>query len=574
MAASSTPQGMSAARTRTLPAPGPLGAFVLISLFANLIMLVGPIFMLQVYDRVLPSRSLPTLWALLALVVVLYASYALIEALRARMAARFATLFEAKFSPLAFEAGLKQRPQIRTEAGDPVRDLDSVRQFLSGSGPAALLDLPWMPVYLATVFLLHPLLGFVTLVGAAAIVGLLVVNELNLRRPSRDLAAATARRQVQADDTRANAESVIAMGMLPAMIRRWNAASAELSRSLQQAADRNGLYASLIKALRFLLQASVLATGAYLAISGEISAGLMVATSIIASRALAPVEQVVGQWRGVVGARQAWKRLRTALAASAMETPDVTLPAPHRSLVARELATGPGSRLRLVEGISFDLAAGEALGVLGLSGSGKSSLVRALVGIWPAMHGSIRLDGSELHHFHHDELGRSIGYLPQQVELFAGTVAQNIARFRTDGDEAAVFDAARAAQVHDLVASLPEGYGTQIGERGSALSAGQRQRIGLARALYGNPFLLVLDEPNSNLDAEGEAALTEAIRAAKARGAVVIIVAHRPAAIAAVDKLLYLKSGRQLAFGPRDEVLRQITQPASNVRSIVAVANG
>lgn len=565
---------MPAAGIRRLAAPGPLASFVLISLFANLIMLVGPIFMLQVYDRVLPSRSLPTLWALLTLAIVLYASYALIEALRACMAARFATLFEAKYSPMAFEAGLKQRPQVRAEAEDPVRDLDSVRQFLSGSGPAALLDLPWMPVYLATVFLIHPLLGCVTLIGAAAIIALLVVNELNLRRPSRDLAAATGRRQLQADDTRVNAESVMAMGMLPAMTRRWNAASAELSRAQQQAADRNGLYASVIKALRFLLQAAVLAAGAYLAIMGEISAGLMVATSIIASRALAPVEQVVGQWRGVVGARQAWQRLRTALAAARTDPPGVTLPAPCRSLVARDLATGPSARLRLVEGISFELAAGEALGILGLSGSGKSSLVRALVGVWPAMHGSIRLDGSELQHFHPDELGRSIGYLPQQVELFSGTVAQNIARFRADGDEAAVFAGARSAQVHDLIAGLPEGYGTQIGERGAALSAGQRQRIGLARALYGNPFLLVLDEPNSNLDADGEAALTEAIRAAKARGAVVIIVAHRPAAIAAVDKLLYLRAGRQLAFGPRDEVLRQITQPAPNVRSIVAVANG
>ncbi|MDB5541128.1 MAG: Type secretion protein [Devosia sp.] len=548
---------------------------MLVSLLANLIMLVGPIFMLQVYDRVLPSRSLPTLWALLLLVVALYGVYALIETLRARMAARFASLVDARLSPRAFEAGLKGKLQVHdTVPADPVRDLDSIRQFLSSSGPAALLDLPWMPIYLATVFLLHPMLGSVTLGGAAVMSGLLVVNELSSRRPSRELAAATARRQVQSDDARASAESVVAMGMLPAITRRWEAASAELSRAQQQAGDRNGLYSSLTRAFRFLLQAGVLATGAWLVISGDISGGIMVATSIISSRALAPVEQIVGQWRGFVGARQAWQRLRGALRAAHATLPAVQLPAPRHSLTVRQLSTGPGARTRLVEGISFDLAAGEAMGILGLSGSGKSSVARALVGAWPVLQGSVRLDGSERGHFDPHQLGRSVGYLPQQVELFAGTVAQNIARFTAGGDEAALFAAARGAQVHELIAALPEGYNTQIGERGAALSAGQRQRIGLARALYGEPFLLVLDEPNSNLDSEGDAALTGAVRAAKARGAVVIIVAHRPAAIAAVDKLLYLRNGRQQAFGPKDDVLRQITRPAPVVRNLVAVANG
>lgn len=556
-------------------AAGPLASFVLVSLLANLIMLVGPLFMLQVYDRVLPSRSLPTLWALLLLVVALYGVYALIETLRTRMSARFASLVDARLSPLAFEAGLRGKLQVPAATPvDPVRELDNIRQFLSSSGPVALLDLPWMPIYLATVFLLHPVLGWVTLGGALVMTVLLVINEFMSQRPSRELAAATARRQVQSDDARASAESVVAMGMLPAIARRWDVASGELSRAQQQAADRNGFYASLSKASRFLLQACVLATGAYLVIAGDISGGLMVATSIISSRALAPVEQIVGQWRGFVGARQAWQRLKAALAASRIELPGVSLPAPRRSLAVNQLSTGPSARTRLVEGISFDLSAGEAMGVLGLSGSGKSSVARALVGAWPVLYGAVRLDGSELDHFDPHELGRSVGYLPQQVELFAGTVAQNIARFRAGDDEAALFAAAHGARVHELIAGLPEGYNTQIGERGAALSAGQRQRIGLARALYGDPFLLVLDEPNSNLDAEGDAALTEAVRTAKARGAVVIIVAHRPAAIAAADKLLYLKGGRQQAFGPKDEVLRQITQPASNVRSIVAVANG
>jgi ATP-binding cassette subfamily C protein PrsD len=543
---------------------GPVWSFALISLVSNLIMLVGPIFMLQVYDRVLPSRSMPTLWALLLIVVILYATYALIEAVRGRMTVRFSAVVDGLLSPLAFQAAVRGKlvahGQLQT---DPVRDLESVRQFVGGPGPIALFDLPWMPIYIVAVFLLHPLLGWVTVGGAVLMAALLIMNELVSKRPAREVALATGTRQTQADDAKANAESVVAMGLMPAVVERWGEASAVLDRAQQRAQDRVGLYTALSKATRFLIQAGVLAAGAYLVILNEVTGGLMIAASIISSRAIAPVEQIIGQWRSFVAARQAWKRLDTTLAATQSRSPEVTLPAPSRSLRVQHLATGISRQLVLVSGVSFELSAGEAMGILGPSGSGKSSVARALVGAWPVLQGEIRLDGSELAHFDPDRLGRHIGYLAQQVELFSGTVAQNISRFEADPDPQALFAAAAAAQVHDLIASLPKGYETEIGDRGAVLSAGQRQRIGLARALYGAPFLIVLDEPNSNLDAEGDAALTAAIQAAKARGAVVVVVAHRPSAVAAADKILFLKGGRQLAFGPKDEVLARVAPPAA-----------
>ena len=542
---------------------GPLGSFALISLLSNLIMLVGPLFMLQVYDRVLPSRSMPTLWALLVIVVILYAAYALIEAVRSRMTVRFSALVDGILSPLAFKAAVRGRlVTFGPLQADPVRDLETVRYFVSGPGPVALFDLPWMPIYIVAVFLLHPLLGWVTIGGVALMAVLLIINELLSKAPARDVAMASARRQTQADDAKANAESIAAMGLMPAIIGRWERASAELDTAQQRAADRVGLYAALSKALRFLIQAGVLAAGAYLVILNEVTGGLMIAASIISSRAIAPIEQIIGQWRSFVAARQSWKRLAAALDATQKPATGVALPTPHRSLRVEQLATGVG-QLVLVQGVSFDLVAGEAMGILGPSGSGKSSVARALVGAWRALRGEIRLDGSALAHFDPDRLGRHVGYLAQQVELFAGTIAENISRFGSEPDPEALFAAARAAQVHDLIASLPDGYETQIGERGTVLSAGQRQRIGLARALYGDPFLIVLDEPNSNLDAEGDAALTEAIKAAKGRGAVVVVVAHRPSAVTAADKILFLRGGRQVAFGPKDEVLARIAQPGA-----------
>lgn len=541
----------------------PLFALFLVSLISNLLMLTGPLFMLQVYDRVLASRSLPTLVALTLLVVVLYGFYAFVEWLRARMAVRFAGAIDEGIAADLFRAAIRLRllPAGSAEA-DPVRDLDSLRQFASGPGPLALFDLPWLPVYLAIIFLFHPMLGWLATGGALIITFLLVINELMSRRPSEEVTRAITLRQVRTEDARLNAEPVVAMGMLEAVTARWGMAASAMVAAQHRAADWTSFYAAITKAFRFLLQSGVLAVGAYLVIQGEITAGLMIAASIVTSRALAPVEQVVAQWRGFLAARQGLKRIDSLLERFTVPARTMQLPMPNQSIIVRQLATGPGSQHRpLVAGINFSLQAGEAMGVLGLSGSGKTSLARAIVGVWPVLQGEARLDGSELFHYDQEQLGTAIGYLPQVVDLFDGTVAENISRFQPHAPSEAVLRAAALAQVHELITALPEGYDTRLGERGAVLSAGQRQRIGLARALYGDPFLIVLDEPNSNLDFEGEAALTASLQAAKARGAIVIIVAHRPSAIAAADKILFLQNGRQSAFGPKDEVLRNITQP-------------
>ena len=539
----------------------PIVALGLISLVSNLMMLTGPLFMLQVYDRVLASRSIPTLVALTLLVVGLYAFYALLEWLRGRMTARFAAAFEELTAEPVFSAAMRMRAAPGTP--DPIRDLDTIRGFVAGPGPLALFDLPWLPVYLAIVFLFHPMLGWLAVGGPVVVTILLLLNERASRKPSEALSRALARRQGLADDARVNAEPVLAMGMLGDITARWRRAAIDAAQSQFGAADLGGFYSSITKAFRLLLQSLVLALGAYLVIEGQLSAGLMIAASVVTSRALAPVEQVVAHWRGFVAARQAGRRIGALLQTSHRTLPAMQLPRPAERLDVRGLVTGPDPRRVLVNGVTFSLRAGEGLGVLGLSGSGKTSLTRALVGVWPVLAGEVRLDRSELAHYDWSQLGPAIGYLPQVVDLFDGTVAQNIGRFSPDATSEAVLRAARQAQVHEMIAALPDGYDTQLGPRGAALSAGQRQRIGLARALFGDPFLIVLDEPNSNLDHEGDMALQASLSEAKRRGAIVIIVAHRPSAIGVADKLLYLQEGRQVAFGAKAEVLERIAAPAT-----------
>jgi ATP-binding cassette subfamily C protein PrsD len=548
----------------------PLLALGVMSLATNLLVLTGPLFMLQVYDRVLASRSVPTLVALFVLVAGTYAFLALLELLRARMAARFAAAFEASLAPEVFRASLRTGlAPLGLARPDAVRDLDSIRSYLAGPGPLALFDLPWLPVYLAIVFLFHPALGWLATGGALVATILMVINERLSGRPIAEASAAMALRQSLGDDARANAEPVFAMGMLDDVTARWRARSTALTEMQSRGSDVGALYASVTKSFRLLLQSAVLALGAYLVIRGELSAGLMIAASIITSRALAPVEQVVAQWRGLTTARQALRRTELLLATQPAPANRLSLPDPQFTLEVRHFATGPDlHKPPLLSGVGFVLAAGEAMGVLGLSGSGKTSLARGLCGIWPVLQGEVRLDGSELTHFDPVQLGRRVGYLPQSVGLFDGTVAENIARFRAGADSETVLKAARLAGVHDLITGLPDGYDTRIGSRGAALSAGQRQRIGLARALYGDPFLLVLDEPNANLDFAGDNALTTALTAAKARGAVVIVIAHRPSAIAVCDKLIYLVNGRQSAFGAKEEVLRQVTAPAPRIEGV------
>lgn len=544
----------------------------LVSLVINLLMLTGPLFMLQIYDRVLTSRSVPTLLALAGIVLGLYAFFGLLESLRNRILIRVGAGLDARLSGVTFESSVAL-PLLggrRAERLEPMKDLDTVRQFLSGSGPSALFDMPWMPLYLGLVFLFHPVLGFVALGGAVVMCVLIGLNELLSRKPMAEAAAQSLRRSALIESARTNAEAATAMGMIGGLRARWLAENEAYMALQGTAADRTAVLGSIIKTFRFVLQSAILGIGAYLAIGGAISPGIMIATSIITSRAVAPIEQAVGQWRGFLGARQALARLKQMLAGGHKLEPETELPLPSEEVeVSGAFVTAPGLTAPIVQNVSFELKAGEALGIIGPSGSGKSTLGRALVGVWPMTRGIIRLDGSDLCHWEADRLGQAIGYLPQDVQLFAGTVAENIARFQPDWSTQDVIKAASLAKAHDLIARLPDGYDTQVGEGGAVLSGGQRQRIALARALFGDPFLIVLDEPNSNLDAEGEAALTNALHSMRAQGCAVVVIAHRPSAIAAVDTLMFMSEGQMGAYGPRDEVLQKVLAP--NVREGVGL---
>lgn len=532
-----------------------LTMLVLTSVVSNLVLLVGPIFMLQVYDRILPSRSLPSLLSLSLLVAAVYGFYALVELVRMRISSRLGRAFDDQLSPRIVKAVLDGK---RARGSDAFADADTVRAFASGPGPTVLLDLPWLPLYLGLIFLMHPLLGQVTLAGIAVTIGLLVLHEFRARAPATALAAAMQKRGSALSEIRGGTEAIRAMGLQPPLAERLEAIVDDLGTATAGASDRAALYSAFTRGARLLLQSAVLATGAYLVISGATTAGIIIAASILSSRAVAPVEQAVSQWRSFVAARQAFRRLLPALSPAAPAERQVVLPAPRQRLEVSNLSVAtPGGQL-VVTGVSFELVAGDALGIIGQSGSGKSSLGRALVGVWPARSGEIRCDGQLFSHYDPTILGAAIGYLPQDVALLSGSIAENIGRFR-DGASAGVQAAAREAGVEGLIAELADGYETPVGERGGALSAGQRQRIGLARALYGKPFLLVLDEPNSNLDAPGEAALATAVLAARARGAIVIIIAHRASALTAANKLLLLAQGRQAMFGPKEEVLRHLS---------------
>lgn len=558
------------------------GAFIgigLISAVLNVLFLTGSFFMLAVYDRVLPSRSLPTLVALALLALVLYLFQAVLDLIRGRALVRIGAALDEAVSGRIYDMivrlPLKARP-----SGDglqPLRDFDQVRSYLSGLGPTALFDLPWMPFYLGICYLFHPLIGLTALLGALVLVILTLVADVLSRAPARHAALQAASRNALADASRRNAEAVHAMGMAGRLAALWGEANAKHLASQRRAADIVGGLGSLSRVLRMVLQSAVLGVGGYLVIMQEATAGIIIAGAILASRALAPVELAIANWKGFVAARQGWSRLKQ-LAAQFPPAPQPTpLPAPRKYLAVEGVTVlPPGDQRIVVQDASFRLNAGQALGIIGPSAAGKSSLVRAIVGVWPPARGKVRLDDAALEHWSADALGRHIGYLPQDVELFAGTVAQNISRFEPEPDPEALIAAANAARVHELVLRLPDGYETQIGEGGAALSAGQRQRIALARALYRNPFLVVLDEPNSNLDAEGDQALAQAILAVRARGGIAIVVAHRTNAIACVDHLLVLAEGRLRAFGPKDQVLSKLApaQPAQPVPLKIVTEGG
>ncbi|MGB7035166.1 MAG: type I secretion system permease/ATPase [Xanthobacteraceae bacterium] len=555
-------------------------AFIAIALFSgmsNILMLSGALFMLEVYDRVLPSRSLPTLVGLLILLAGLYAAQGLVDMIRSRILVRVGRSLDESMSARVYDAivRLPLKAGAKGDGTQPIRDLDSVRGFLSGSGPVSFFDLPWMPIYLAICFLFHPYLGLTALGGAIILVTLAVITEIKTRRPTRSAAQFAVARNALLEASRRNAEAITAMGMSGRISKHWSDLNRNFVASSGRASDVGGGLGAFSRVLRMLLQSTILAVGAYLVIDQQSTPGIMIAASILGARALAPVDLAIANWRGFVAARQSWQRLSRLLGHLPRPADPMPLKPPARTLVVQNAAVAPPGQPRIVcQDVNFTLAAGKALGVIGPTASGKSSLARMLVGVWAAARGTVRLDGATLDQWSPEALGRYIGYIPQDVELFNGTVAQNIARFEDPPDADAVIAAAHAAGVHDLIINLPEGYETVVGEQGSALSAGQAQRIALARALYRDPFLVVLDEPNSNLDAEGDEALTRAILGLRARGAITIVVAHRPSAIAGVDYILIMAKGRQQQFGPKEEVLSRLTPPNAAPRTLKVAEQG
>jgi ATP-binding cassette subfamily C protein len=542
------------------------GAFIAIGLMSgmsNILMLTGAFFMLEIYDRVLPSRSIPTLVGLVILAGGLYTAQGLLDLIRGRILVRIGGRLDEALSGRVYETIVRLPLKVgnRNDGLQPLRDLDSVRSFLSGAGPNALFDLPWLPVYLVICFLFHPYIGFAALLGAIILGIITMMTETMTRDPTRAATNFAMVRQSLAEASRRNAEVLTAMGMTGRIAALWSNANTKYLASQRRASDVAGGFGSASKVLRMMLQSGVLAVGAYLVVYQLATAGIIIAGSILSARALAPVDLAIANWRGFVSARQGWKRLADLLALLPSQAAPMALRPPAHSVVVESVAVmPPGSEKVVVQDASLSLQAGNGLGIIGPSGSGKSSLARMLVGVWRPVRGRIRLDGAALDQWSPDSLGKHIGYLPQDVELLAGTVAQNIGRFLVPQDAKAVIAAANAAGVHDMIVGLPEGYETQVGESGTALSAGQAQRVALARALYGDPFLVVLDEPNSNLDAEGDEALSRAIMSVRARGGIVVVVAHRPSAIAGVDLLMMMNQGRVQAFGPKDEVLSRVLQ--------------
>lgn len=542
----------------------------LVSALTNILTLVGPLYMMQIYDRVLLSRSVPTLVAISVLAAILFAFLGIFELIRTRILSQIGQKVEEDLGGTAFEAVLAA--PLRTSKNDmapqPLRDLDQLRQFMSGAGPVAICDLPWLPFYLILLFMFHSYLGWLAVVASVIFIAITLGSEAVLKTPMQKLSRLAGRRAEFSEAGRRNAEVLRAMGMQQAYRERWQKANDEYVEEQRVASSTTSSFTSISKTLRIALQSAVLALAAWLAIHQEVSAGAMLAASVLTARALQPIEQAIAQWRGFVGARQAVRRLRELIDGTASTEISLPLPRPNVSLaLAGVTIAPPGGTSATVQDISFSLKAGQAVGLIGPSGSGKSTLARALVGIWPAIRGTIRLDGAEIDQWTPEQLGPSIGYLPQDIELFNGTVAENIARFSPDMSSEKVIEAAKFAGVHELILGLSDGYETRIGTDGAILSAGQRQRVGLARALYCMPFMIVLDEPNSNLDSDGEAALTSAIANARQLGSIVVVIAHRPSALAAVDHVLVMANGRSIAFGPRDEVLRKTTMRAVSEKS-------
>jgi len=519
---------------------------------------------MMVYDSVLPSRSIPTLVGLFAMVLLAYVFQGFFDHLRQRILSEVGNAIDEDLSPRiqrAMSEVALRRGISNADGLVPMRDLDAVRSWLSSPGPIALIDLPWILFFMAVLCILHPYLALTALTGATVLILLTVMTDRATRSPTKDMAQLASWRNGIAESNLRHVETFTALGMRERMRLRWEHVNHVYHGATNHLGQSIGFYGGISKVLRLALQSALLTVGAVLVIDGKASAGVIFASSIIAGRALAPVDAAIANWRGFGAARSGWSRLSKWLAQVPTPTiASVALPLPRHELVVKQLAIAPpGSQQVTVSAADFRLEAGQALGIIGPNAAGKTSLARALIGVWRPLRGSIRLDGATLDQWDADRLGAATGYLPQMVELIDGTIAQNIARFDPDALSDMIIDAARAAAIHEMIVKMPEGYETSVGTNGASLSAGQRQRIGLARALYGNPFLIVLDEPNSNLDADGEAALEKAIADVRQRGGIIVIIAHRPSALAQTGHVLFMREGRVEAFGERDDVLRRLT---------------
>jgi ATP-binding cassette subfamily C protein PrsD len=539
-----------------------LGGIAVFSGVINILTLAGSLYMLQVYDRVIPSRNIATLIGLSLMVLVAYFLQGYFDALRSRMLTRVGTLFDAGLQESIHVAlaTLPLRGVKPLVMQQPLRDLDQIRSFLSSMGPTAFLDMPWIPIFIIGLFMFHPAIGVAAICGMLGIVGMTMLTDRLSRGASKIAMESSANRQVLADATRHNAEVIRALGMTDRFTARWSQAN---ERYLAQNIRATDVYANLgagAKVLRYILQSGMLGLGAYLVVSDKASGGIMIASSIMMGRALAPVEVALSSWKQLVAARQGINRLRETLKSTARPPAQrVVLPRPSRELLVQELSVmAPNMQKPIVQNISFKLTAGMGLALLGASASGKTTLSKALVGIWPAHHGVVRLDGAAIDQWTNEDLGRYLGYLPQDVALFDGTVAENICRFEENTKSEAILKAAMIAGVHDIILRLPEGYSTRIGEGGMSLSAGQRQRVGLARAVFGDPFLIVLDEPNANLDAEGENALNRAIQYMRHNKSIVVVISHRPTALSALNMAMVLYEGKAIAFGPSEQIFARV----------------
>ncbi|WP_438766459.1 type I secretion system permease/ATPase [Kushneria sp. TE3] len=543
------------------------------SMFINLLMLVPPLYMLQVYDRVITTRSADTLLMLTMIVVFLFTVMGALEIVRSRLLVRVGNRLDTLISDRLYGAMFrKSLLSPGKQSAQPLNDLTSLRQFLTGNGLFAFFDAPWIPIYIGVLFLFNVWFGVFATIAGIILLGLAIANEYATRGLLAEANNEHIQAQELANSNLRNAEVLHAMGILPGIRARWAKKHREFLIHQSRASDRSGTLSNISKVLRILFQSLILGLGALLVLDGSVTPGMMIAGSILMGRALSPIDQMIGAWKGFVGARSAYSRLQTLLSEIPAESERMSLPAPEGRVSIENIAAAPpGARAATIRGVNFETAKGEHIGIIGPSASGKSTLARVLLGIWPSQVGKVRLDGADITQWNRHELGPYLGYLPQDIELFDGTISENIARFG-EVDPEKVVEAAQRAGVHEMILQQPNGYDTLIGSSSGALSGGQRQRIGLARALYGKPVMVVLDEPNSNLDDSGEKALAQALHQLKREGTTVFIISHRTSILSSVDKLLVLKEGQVSLFGSRDEVISRLSGKGQKRSAPQAVA--